>query len=279
MNSNMSRRRFLGHSAAVAALAASGISFGEQGDLPRVDLHVHLDESTIDTVLALSEERKVKFGIVEHAGTKENKYPVVLSNDDELNAFIDKLQDKPVFIGVQAEWKDWAACFSKQTLARLDYVLTDTWTFPGPDGNRMKLWEKSAVIDPPDKFIDRYVDWHVQIMSTEPIDILANVSWLPGDMMAEYDRWWTDARIKEVLDAALKYQVAIEINSGFQLPKPRFLQAAKEAGLKFSFGTNGRYPKMGLLDYSFEMAKSLKLTSADVFVPGRDVEKAVLRRM
>jgi histidinol phosphatase-like PHP family hydrolase len=279
MDFQMSRRRFLGQSAAVAALAASNTSFGQEQELPRVDLHVHLDNSTIDAVLGLSEERKIKFGIVEHAGTKENKYPVVLSNDKELNDHIDRLKDKPVFVGVQAEWTDWASCFSKETLARLDYILTDAWTFPGPDGKRMKLWEKEAVIDPPEKFIDRYVDWHVKIISTEPIDILANVSWLPGDMMAEYDRWWTDARIAKVLDAALKFQVAIEINSGFQLPKPRFLQAAKEAGLKFSFGTNGRYPKMGLLDYSFEMAKGLKLTAADIFVPGKDAQKAVQRRM
>ena len=36
-------------------------------------------------------------------------------------------------------------------------------------------------------FMDRFVDWHVQIMTTEPFDILANASWLPDALMTEYD--------------------------------------------------------------------------------------------
>ena len=52
--------------------------------VPKVDLHVHLDNSTIDEVLALGKKLDVKFGIVEHAGTELNDYPVVLSNDEEL---------------------------------------------------------------------------------------------------------------------------------------------------------------------------------------------------
>ena len=52
-------------------------------DFPLVDFHVHLDHSTIDAALALPQARDVKFGIVEHAGTKENKYPFVISNDND----------------------------------------------------------------------------------------------------------------------------------------------------------------------------------------------------
>ena len=113
------------------------------------------------------------------------------------------LDGKGVYRGVQAEWTDWMGCFSKATLAKLDYVLTDTMTFPGPDGRRMKLWEKGADYGTPELFMDRYVDWHVQILE-EPIDILVNVSWLPGAMAAEYDTWWTDARIARVIEAAVK---------------------------------------------------------------------------
>jgi histidinol phosphatase-like PHP family hydrolase len=251
--------------------------------LPRLDLHVHLDNSTIDKVVELSHELGVKFGIVEHAGTKENVYPVVLSNDEELGRYLAMLDGKPVYRGVQTEWTDWVACFSPQMLARLDYILTDAMTFPGRAGQRVKLWEKDVEsrVDMDDKqaFMDRYVDWYVAVIEQQPIDILANTSWLPAPLAAEYETYWTRERVQRVADAAVKYRVALEISSGFQLPKRSFLEIAKAAGVKFTFGSNGRYPNMGKLDYSLEMARLLNLRKVDMFTPAPDGQKAVQRRL
>ena len=289
MRSTSTRRQFLGYvggaALASAALGCRHVSAPPRIDpktgldFPLMDLHVHLDNSSIDQVLPLAQERGVKFGIVEHAGDKENVYPKVLSNDEELLAYIAMLDGKPVYKGVQAEWSNWMNCFSKAALAKLDYVITDTMTFPDKNGKRMKMWEKGADMGDPKTFMDRYVDWHLQIISTEPIDILVNASWLPQPFSAEYDSYWTDARIEKVLGAAKKYRVAIEISSSFELPKVRFMKAAKEAGLKFTFGSNGRYPKMGMLDYSVRWAKELGLHARDMFTPGIEGQKAVQRRM
>jgi hypothetical protein len=185
----ISRRRFLSRAATASVAAAlsspltSPCAEARRSGEPEfhgVDFHVHLDNSTLDKVLELSRERGLKFGIVEHAGTKENKYPTLLSNDDELRRYLALLEGRPVFKGIQAEWTDWMSCFSRQTLAQLDYVLTDAMTFPGKDGQRVKLWAPDAAeqVDMADKqaFMDRYVDWHTQIMAREPIDILANVT-------------------------------------------------------------------------------------------------------
>ncbi len=288
---SISRRWFLGGStAAFAAAALSGTRASEdrgaagndEPDFPLVDYHAHLDNSSIDPVVRLAHERGVRLGIVEHAGTKENKYPVVLSTDDELKAYLKMLDGKGVYKGVQAEWTDWMTCFSPQVLAQLDYVLTDAMTFPGRNGQRVKLWEKAAEqqIDMHDheRFMDRFVDWHVQIMSTKPFDILANASWLPDTLIAGYDDLWTERRIQKVLDAALKYGIAIEISSSYKLPRLAFLKQAKAAGVKFSFGSNGRYPKMAQLDYSIAMAKTLGLRASEMFVPGTEGQKAVQRR-
>jgi histidinol phosphatase-like PHP family hydrolase len=242
-----------------------------QLDFTLTDFHVHLDNSSIEQVLPLSRERRVRFGIVEHAGTPENVYPVVLSNDDQLRAYVKKLDGKGVYKGVQAEYSDWAGCFSREALAELDYVLTDTMTFPGKDGRRVKLWEPGVEdrVEMSDRqaFMDRFVDWHVQLMTTAPIDILANTSWLPAPLADEYDRFWTEARIQKVAGTAVKHKVALEISTGFKLPNLRFLRIAKDVGVKFSLGSNGRYPKMGLLDFSIDMARQLGLTRADMFTP------------
>jgi len=260
----------------VKPVDAQGLEF------PLVDFHVHLDHSTIGNVVELSARRGVKFGIVEHAGTKANQYPVVLSNDDELGRYLAMLEDKPVFKGVQAEFTDWMGCFSPAALARLDFVLGDAMTIRGPKGDRVKLWEKGVEerLDMRDKqaFMDRLVDWNVEIMTRTPLDILANTTWLPAALMPDYDALWTEARAQQVIRAAVKFGVALEISSSYKLPRLPFLKQAKAAGVKFTFGSNGRYPKMGLIDYSIAMAKALGLKRGDMFTPAPDGQKAVQRR-
>jgi histidinol phosphatase-like PHP family hydrolase len=266
MTRELSRRTFL-QTTAAAALCASALPARAEEALPLVDLHVHLDNSSIDQVLALANEQGVKYGIVEHAGTKVNKYPVVLSNDAELGAYIAMLEGKPVYKGVQAEWVDWASGFSKELLSKLDFVLADTMTFPAPDGHRQKMWEPGTDLGDHKTFMDRYVDWHIQILNRPPVNILANVSWLPEPFSADYEANWTAARVTEVVEAMVKNGVACEISSSFELPKLSFLRIAKEAGVKFTFGSNGRYPKMGKLDYSLRMARELGLTTANLYSP------------
>jgi histidinol phosphatase-like PHP family hydrolase len=263
--------------------AAAGKAAPAGPDVPLLDLHAHLDNSTIDKVLEIGRQRGVTFGIVEHAGTKENEYPVVLSNDEELGSYLAMLEGKPVYRGVQAEWTDWSSCFSPKMLARLDYVLMDAMTFPGTDGGRVKLWsgdvESRVEMSDRQAFMDRYVDWYVEIIEKQPIDVLGNVSWLPRALASDYEAFWTPARIQKVVDAAVKHRVALEIGAALKLPKLYFLQLAKAAGVRFSFGTNGRYPNMGKLDYCLQMAAELALTKADLFTPAPDGQKAVQRRM
>ncbi len=291
MTAPISRRRFLSRTATASAFAlcSSPRCLTTAQAQPSTDLgfhatdfHVHLDNSTIDKVLELSRERDVKFGIVEHAGSKENQYPTLLTNDTELRRYLAMLEGKPVFKGIQAEWTDWMTCFSPAALAQLDYVLTDAMTFPGKDGRRVKLWTPDAgeQVDLADKqvFMDRFVDWHLELMAREPIDILANTTWLPVGMLEQWELYWTPPRMEKIIDAALKYGIALEISSSYKLPRLPLLKLAKAAGVKFSFGSNGRYPNMGKLDYCFEMAKALELKPADLFAPAPDGQKAVQRR-
>jgi histidinol phosphatase-like PHP family hydrolase len=291
MTMAISRRRFLSRAATASVAAAfsspltsraAEASRSGESEFHAVDFHVHLDNSTLEKALELSRERGIKFGIVEHAGTKENKYPTLLSNDDELRRYLAKLEGQPVFKGIQAEWTDWMSCFSRPLLAQLDYVLTDAMTFPGKDGQRVKLWAADAAqqVDMADKqaFMDRYVDWHTEIMAREPFDILANVTWLPADMQEKWELYWTAPRMKKVINAALEYGIALEISSSFKIPHLPFLTLAKAAGAKFSFGSNGRYPNMGKLEYCFQMAKELDLKPTDMFTPAANGHKAVQRR-
>ena len=284
---NASRRNFLKKSAALFSVALISKASLKAGDspskptdlgFPLVDFHVHLDNSTIEKAMEIARQRNVQFGIVEHAGTKENIYPVVLSSDEDLKKYLANLSGKPVFKGVQAEWIDWMGCFSREVLGQLDYVLTDAMTIRDKSGKRVKMWESGYEMGEKQSFMDRYVDWHVEIMATEPIDIFANLTWLPNALMKEYDALWTEQRMQKIIESALKYGVALEISSSMKIPKIQFLKLAKAAGVKFSFGSNGRYPNMGKLEYSIEMARMLELKPSDMFKPASQGEKATQRR-
>ncbi len=274
MKIRVSRREFLGGTIAGAASSASAIISGAAfsrpagSDIQLVDYHVHLDQVvTLEKALQLSKERGVKFGIVEHAGTKANRYPGLLSSDEDLKAYIAKLEDKPVYRGIQAEGLDWTTCFSKDVVARLDYVLSDALTFPEKDGQRVELWRPSVKVDDKQDFMDRYTDFNVQVMAREPIDILANPTFLPACLKDDFDSLWTRERMQKIIDAAVKYEVAIELNTAYRLPRMPFLRLAKDAGVRFSFGSNIHGLDVGRLDYAAEMIRELKLSRKDIFVP------------
>jgi hypothetical protein len=282
----VSRRGFLdrGTTGAAALLfgwttSPAGARAAEAPGLPFVDFHAHLDAvSSLDELLAIAERRGVRFGVVEHAGTKANRYPGLLSTDADLDGYLARLEGKPVFRGIQAEGLDWMSCFSRERLARLDYVLSDALTLPEEDGRPVRLWQPDVEVPDPQGFMDRYVDFHVQVMATEPIDILANPTFLPASIEKDFDRLWTPARMKKVVDAARTHRVAIEINSRYRLPRRPFLDLSREAGLKFSFGSNFHGPEVGDLGYCREVAREMGLRATDLFAPPAPGEKAVERR-
>ena len=275
MGSSIRRREFLAGAAAAGAVTiiGSGRATAEEVtkvqteglDFPVIDYHVHLDGFGIDKIAEISKARGIPFGIVEHAGTKENKYPVVLGNDEDLARYIAMLDGKGVLKGVQAECYDWMTVFSKEAIAKLDFVLSDAMTFVEKDGSRVELWkaEKVKIADKQD-FMDRYTDFTVR-KAKEPIDILACATFLPAVIANEYDALWTEGRMKRIIDAAVKNNVAIEIAAWAKLPRPAFLKLAKAAGAKFSFASNGRGQNAGKLDYSLQMARELGLKAADMF--------------
>lgn len=282
MAASQSRRRFCRNLLATAgALATPAASFAAEswpqaaGGIPLVDFHVHRDGTTLEKLLGISRQRGVKFGIVEHAGKRENDYPIILANDDELGKYIASLEGKPVYKGVQAEYIDWMSCFSKEAVARLDYVLSDAMTIRGRDGRRIKMWSPAFEVPSAERFMDQYAEFHQEVMSLEPLDILANPTWLPKQIEQQYDSLWTPKRMRLLIDAAVKYNVAMEINSLYRIPRLPLLRMAKEAGVKFSFGSNIRGPNVGNLEYCVEMIKALGLKPADMFTPAPPGKKPI----
>jgi len=265
-----SRRQFLGQSA---------IAFLAQPDLPLIDYHVHLNAKfSLENAVAISKERNVKYGIAEHAGTKENRYPNILTNDAELQKWIARLDPYPVYKGIQAEWLDWMGCFSKDVVAQLDFVLSDAMTIPDRNGQRTRMWVRGFEPGEANEFMDRYVKWNVQVIETEPLDIFAHPTWLPAPLDKDYDVLWTAERMKPIIQALKRTGAAVEIDSAYKIPRMPFLELAKAARLKFSFGSNSGSGPARAVDFCVETARSLGLRRKDIFIPAPRQRKPILRR-
>ncbi len=241
-------------------------------NFPLIDFHVHLKGGlTLEEALALSRRLGVNYGIAVNCGLG---FPI--ADDHGIADFLKTMQGQPVFVGMQAEGREWVRLFSPEAVARFDYVFTDAMTFTNRNGRRMRLWIPSEVeVGDSQEFMEMLVERIVGIMNNEPIDIYVNPTFLPASIAAEYDTLWTTERMQKVIDAAVRNGVAIEINNRYRLPSPAFIRMAKKAGAKFTIGTNNAGRELGRIEYALEMARECKLTWQDMWMPKPDGEKPV----
>jgi hypothetical protein len=232
-------------------------------DFPLVDYHVHLKGGlTLEQAIQNAKQRNMKFGIAENCGLGFR-----VTNDEKLRPFFELLEGKPVYRAMQAEGREWLNMFSPDMIAKFDYVFTDAMTFTDKRGRRTRLWMPNEVhIDDKQEFMDMYVEKIVSVLS-EPIDIYVNPTFLPAVIADEYDQLWTSKRMNKVIKAAVKNNVAIEINARYKIPNKAFIKKAKRAGVKFAFGTNNGGRELGHLEYCRRMAKECKLTEKNMFSP------------
>jgi histidinol phosphatase-like PHP family hydrolase len=127
--------------------------------------------------------------------------------------------------------------------------------------------------------MDTLVERAVGILEHEPVDIYVNPTFLPDQLAKDYDALWTELRMRQVVGAAAKNRVAIELNDRYKLPGVAFVKMAKAAGCKFAFGTNNTGPDdLGRSEYGLRMIDECKLGWQDFFVPGAWWPKAVDRK-
>ncbi len=240
-----------------------------------VNMHVHLKGGlTLPEALDVSRKTGVKFGIAVNCGLGFS-----VTNDAGIDGFLKTMAGQPVFVGMQAEGREWVRLFSPEAIAKFDYVFTDAMTFTDEAGKRTRLWIKEEVeVRDKQVFMDTLVERILGILDREPIDIYVNPTFLPDCIAREYDALWTPERMRQVVDAAVRNGVAIEINARYRLPSPAFIKMAKRAGAKFTFGTNNGDRVIGALDYCLEMVRECGLTERDMFVPKPDGRKPIQLR-
>jgi histidinol phosphatase-like PHP family hydrolase len=141
-------------------------------------------------------------------------------------------------------------------------------TFTDAKGRRNRIWIKDETwIDDEQQFMDYMVNILVKILNTEPVNIYVNSTFLPEQMAARYDYFWTQERMERVIKAAKANNIAIEINNRYKIPSRAFIQKAKEAGIKFTVGTNNANSNFSGAEYAKEIISKCQLTKKDFFLP------------
>lgn len=215
----------------------------EKTGLDLTDYHIHLRGGmTAEKAVERARKTGLKSGVLENHG---RDWP--LSTNEILDRFVADVEKynatlppaERVKIGIQVNDRDWFKTIDPKIYRRLDYVLADTMIMGvGADGKPQKLWllPKDYETDE-DVWFERYFQ-HCMTVVNEPIDILANVTYLPDFIADRYDELWTDARMRTLIQAAIDADVALEVQAESAFPKPRFVKLALEMGAKLSFGSN-----------------------------------------
>ncbi len=247
------------------------------GHFPVIDLHSHLKGGlTVEDVLVLSRNTGINYGIAPNCGIG---FPI--TDDKGIREYVAAMKGKPVFLGMQAEGREWVKAFSAEAVAQFDYVFTDSMTFTDDrTGKRTRLWvDGEFEVGDKQQFMDMLVTKIQGIVSNEPIDIYVNATFLPKPIEAEYDTLWTKERMQKVVDALAKSGVAMEISARYKIPSAAFIKLAKEAGVKFTFGTNNAgKDDLRVPEYCLQMVKECGLTNKDLFIPSPDRVKPILRK-
>lgn len=246
-------------------LSVGLMNCSNHGEFPVTDLHIHLKGGfTIEDAVLKSKTENISYGIVTNCGLG---FPV--NNDNQIDSVLLTFKDYPQFLlGMQAEGREWVNIFSKESMNKFDYVFTDGMTFTDEKGRRNRIWMKEETwIENEEEFMDYLVNTIVKILNTEPVNIYVNPTFLPAQMSGRYDFFWTNDRMDKVIKAAADNNIAIEINNRYRIPSVKFISRAKEAGAKFTIGTNNTNKDFSGAEYALEVIKKCSLKEKDFYKP------------
>ncbi|MDR0522006.1 MAG: hypothetical protein LBH00_09180 [Planctomycetaceae bacterium] len=232
-------------------------------NIPLVDYHIHLRGGmTAEKAFDWEKRTGIRSGVLENTG---KGWP--LSDNEKLATFIKDAKRFPLLVGIQVNDRDWYKTLSPENAKQIDYVLADTMIMAlTPNGKPQKLWLENEyeIADPP-AWLDRYFE-HCLTVVNEPIQILANPTYLPPRMEKYSDEFWNTERMTKLIDAAVKNNVALEIQSPSKFPSNRFIEIARKKGAVLSVGRNNFDDRKDELKRPLDLLESLNIKPEEMFI-------------
>lgn len=252
---------------------SGGVGLGDQ------DLHAHTTMSDgdlpLDRVVELARERGVSIGIADHISTRNVKRFV--ATQPALEHYLDVLEEAPVFRSGEFCWCDhmWSSLPS-ELMDRFDYRIGSNHGFWLPDGSIASPWWQELPPpwdQQPHRLMDIMVHNLCDLVRTMPVQILAHPTLLPPallDLEEDVHAWWTEELEDRFIQSVAESGVALEISNRYRLPHRRLLAKAREAGGRFSLGSDGhKESQIGRLEWAVAAAREVGIRDSDLFTPER----------
>ncbi len=255
-----------------------GAAAGNRG-LGALDLHVHTTmsdgELSLRAVAELAASRGVTVGIADHVSTRNpERFVSTLARMEE---YVGALEEAPVLRSAEFCWCDGLyRTIPDELMRRLDYRIGSNHGFALPDGTWGSPWWEtlpSRWETRPQEVMEAMVANLCDLVRSMPVEIVAHPTFMPEAFLAledDLEAWWTGEREDRFVEAAVESGVALEISNRYRLPHDRLLVKAKQAGARFSLGSDGhREDQIGRLEWAVETAHRVGLGDADLFIPER----------
>lgn len=240
------------------------------------DLHCHTvlsdGEMTLDEVIAKAEAGGYKTGVSDHLFADGN------DTIEDIRHYLDTYEKYDIPLGGEANLGDPVQLPDAEE-ARFDYIIASTHAvYPKSGKIALNAWlglmhgydekwdgyDKSRAAELLDLSYLQMKDF----FGSHRAEILGHANMMPFYDDLPYESREVLDWEKDVVSLCKKYHIAMEISSGCRRPYGRMLRTAKEAGLKFTFGSDAHeLADAGNLEYSLQMAKELELTDDDLYIP------------
>lgn len=253
------------------------MSAGSGEVLGRQDLHCHTTMSdghlSLDRVVEIAQGRGVQVGIADHISTRNPA--MFVATVDEVRDYLDAVEGAPVFRSGEFCWCDtmWRD-LPDEVMDRFDYRIGSNHGFWLPDGSVASPWWE-RLPEPwnrePQRLMEILAANLCDMVRTMPVQIAAHSTLIPPalrEMESDPHAWWTEEREDRYVEALAESGVALEISNRYRLPHDRLLVKAKQAGVRFSLGSDGHGERqVAALEWAADTARRVGVTDADLFVP------------
>ncbi|HEX2091132.1 MAG TPA: hypothetical protein VHG28_01975 [Longimicrobiaceae bacterium] len=257
----------------------TGTPAGRAGLLGRQDLHAHTTMSDgdlpLERVVEVARERGVQIGIADHVSARN--VDRFVATEERVRAYLDALDGAPVFRSAEFCWCDdlWRS-LPGEVMERFDYRIGSNHGFWLPDRSMgSPWWQRLPGLwnQRPQELMEVMVRNLCDMVRTMPIEIAAHSTLTPPALLAlegDIHAWWTEEREDRYVEALAESGVALEISNRYRLPHDRLLRKAREAGVRFSLGSDGHTEaQVARLEWATGAARRVGVADADLFVPER----------
>ncbi len=243
------------------------------------DLHTHTDMS--DATYGIDTLVEVETNLGQTVGVSDHMFCCGMYTVRQVYAYLETLKRYPVYRGYEMNMEHNIVLPEDAEMA-FDYVIAAVHSLPDCHGGFIPLsayfhqragytaqYEKNYAPDLCRQYLAHVIRLMEKAFGTQRVDILGHADVLPPCSELYGTKFLTDWE-NAVISLCKRYGIALEISGMWRAPDMDMLRRAKEAGLRFSVGSDcHRVAEIGVLDYPKLAIETLGIEQDDLFRPSR----------